>query len=154
MAERTMTQNSNDEACDYCGRSELAYEMRSDRGMVTRCIPCLAIEQLQQKFSMPFEVWIDRDDIKPTDHPDDPLEESFDPREHDYKTVRAWSTVLARIVEDDPLVKRDPDSIGTIFEDTREFLTNIMGSDAHHPPSEVAGADIAVGQTTFEEAEE
>lgn len=132
--------------CGYCGRPELAYEIRSDRGMVTRCIPCLAIEQLQQKFSMPFEVWLDRDDIEPTDHPDDPLKESFDPREHDYKTVRAWSTVLARIVEDDPLVKRDPDAIGTIFEDTREFLTNIMGSEAYHPPSEVAGSEVHAAQ--------
>jgi len=140
--------------CNYCGRSELAYEMGSDRGTVTRCIPCLAIEQLQQKFSMPFEVWLDRDDIEPTDHSDDPLDEPFDPREHDYKTVRAWSTVLARIAEDDPLVKRDPDAFGTIFEDTREFLTNIMGSEAHQPPSELAGDEVHAVQVKLGDQDE
>lgn len=123
--------------CDYCETDELVYELNSDRGIKRRCIECLAIEQIQRKFSLPFEVWIDRDDIEPTDHPDDPLEEAFDPREHDYETARAWAQILARLQEDDPIIKRDPDAIGTVFADTREFLTNVMSAEAHKSPSEI-----------------
>jgi len=123
--------------CDYCGSDELAYELSSDKGPVIRCIECLAIEQIQQQVSLPFDAWIDQDDIEPIDNPDDPLEESFDPRWHDYKTVRAWSRILARLKDDSPILERDPDAPGAVFEDTREFVTNIMGSDAHKSPSEL-----------------
>jgi len=140
---------TEDVECCYCGRSELAYEMRSDRGTVARCIPCLAIEQGQQKLSLPFDAWLDRDDIEPMES--GPDFEPFDPREHDYKQAQAWFRVLARINEDEPVVKRDPDAMGTIFEDTREFLINIMGSEAHEPPSEVAGSDVHAAQVTLGE---
>lgn len=123
--------------CDYCDAEHLAYELNSDRGRVTRCIECLAIEQGQQQFTLPFDAWLDRDDVEPVDHPDAPDFDPFDPREHDYKTARAWFTVLARIKSDDPILKRDPEAIGTIAEDTRSFLTNIMGADAHKSPSEL-----------------
>lgn len=129
--------DSESARCDYCDGEELVYELESDRGLKRRCIECLAIEQIQQQFSLPFDVWLDRDDIEPTDHPDDPLEESFDPRKHDYKTAQAWARILARLKDDDPIIKRDPDDYGTIFEDTREFLTNVMGEDAHKKPSEL-----------------
>lgn len=125
------------QTCDYCDTDELVYELQSNKGPVCRCIECLAIEQIQQQVSLPFEVWIGRDDIEPTDHPDDPLEESFDPREHDYETVGAWARILARLKDDDPIIKRDPEDYGTVFEDTREFVTNIMGEDAHKRPSEL-----------------
>lgn len=127
--------------CDYCGTDELAYALESDRGTLNRCIECLAIEQIQRQFSLPFDAWLDRDEIEPMDHPDAPDFETFDPREHDYMTARAWATILARLKDDEPIVKRDPDAIGTIFEDTREFVTNIMGSAAHFPPSEIIEAD-------------
>jgi hypothetical protein len=123
--------------CDYCDTADLVYVLESDRGRKRRCIECLAIEQIQQQLSLPFDVWVDRDDIEPTDHPDDPLDEPFDPTEHDYKTARAWASVLARLKDDDPIVKRDPEAISTIFEDTRTFLTNVMGSDAYKRPSEL-----------------
>lgn len=129
--------------CDYCDTDELVYELESDRGLKHRCIECLAIEQIQQQLSMPFDVWVNRDDIEPTDHPDDPLEEPFDPTEHAYKTAQAWARVLARLKDDDPIVKRDPDAISTIFEDTREFLINVMGSDAHKPPSELRSQEAS-----------
>lgn len=123
--------------CGYCGTDELTYELSSDKGPVVRCIECLAIEQVQQQFSLPFDVWIDQDNIEPTDHEDDPLEESFDPRWHDYKTAQAWSKILARLKDDSPIIKEDPDTYGTVFEDTREFVTNVMGADAHKKPSEL-----------------
>src|SRR5699024_3517939 len=97
----------------------------------------LAIEQGQQQFDLPFRMWIDRDEIEAPEHPDAPDVEAFDPRKHDYQTARAWFRVLARLTNDDPILKRDPDASGTIFEDTREFLTNVMGSDAHKRPSEL-----------------
>jgi len=125
--------------CDYCGDSELAYELESDKGPVNRCIECLAIEQIQQKLSLPFGAWVDRDDVEPPQHPDAPDFEPFDPTEHDYKAARSWAKILARIKEDDPILIRDPDAIGTVFEDTREFVTNIMGSDAHKSPSKLRG---------------
>lgn len=128
--------------CGYCGTTELAYELKSDRGEVVRCVRCLAVEQLQQKVSLPFDVWLDRDMVEPPDQdefPDAPDFDAFDPREHDYESVRAWSTVLARLVEDDPIVIRDPEDHRGIFEDTREFLTNVMGEDAHKRPSELRG---------------
>lgn len=128
------------ERCDYCGTDELVYRLESDRGPVNRCIECLAIEQLQQQVSLPFEVWIDRDDIEPPDQekfPDAPDFEPFDPREYDYQTIQSWARILARLKDDDSIVKRDPDAIGTIFEDTREFLVNFMGADAHKRPSEL-----------------
>lgn len=127
--------------CDYCGSEELAYELESHRGPVCRCIECLAIEQGQQQLEMPFDTWLERDELEAPDV--DP----FDPRKHDYKTARAWFTVLARIKDDDPIVKRDPDAIGTIFEDTREFLINIMGEAAHYPPSEIIESDGDPAQT-------
>jgi len=124
--------------CDYCGTTELVYGLNPARGgKVHRCIECLAIEQGQQKVSMPFEAWIDKDEIEPTDDPDDPLEESFDPRKMDYEVTQAWWTVLARLKDDEPLIKSDPDAIGTIADETREFLTNLMGKDAHKKPSEL-----------------
>ena len=82
-------------------------------------------------------MWLDRDEIEPSDHPDAPDFDPFDPREHDYKTARAWFTILARLKDDEPILERDPDAIGTVFEDTREFLINVMGSDAHKCPSEL-----------------
>jgi hypothetical protein len=142
MGKNAMTTESE---CGYCGRSALAYEMRSDRGMVTRCIPCLAIEQAQQQFSMPFENFINN-----SKHEDSPIwDDEEDWRDHrrlSYESARDWMTVLARIQDDDLLVKRDPDAIGAINEHTREFLTNIMGSEAHHPPSEVAGSEVHAAQ--------
>lgn len=127
------------DTCGYCDGDELVYELKLGRGgVVYRCIECLAIEQAQQKLNMPFEVWLDRDDIEPPDADDAPDFDPFDPREHDYKAARAWLRVLARLKDDDPIVKRDPDAIGTvIFEDTREFLINAMGADAHKRPSEL-----------------
>lgn len=123
--------------CGYCGSSELAYELESDRGVMNRCIRCLAIEQGQQKLSLPFDVWVDRDDIEPPEGDDTPDFEAFDPTRSDYETARAWFKILARIVQDDPIIKRDPDDIGTVCDDTREFVTNIMGADAHKRPSEL-----------------
>ena len=131
---------SGSDRCDLCDTDELVYRLESDRGSVNRCIECLAIEQLQQQVNLPFEVWIDRDEIEPPDQdkfPDAPEFDPFDPREHSYETVRSWARVLARLKDDDPIVKRDPDAIGTIFEDTRTFLTNFMGSDAYQRPSDL-----------------
>lgn len=137
--------------CGYCGRAELAYELRSDKGMVTRCIPCLAIEQGQQQFQMPADEFLDE-----TKHEDSIVfDDEDDWREHRrlaYESAGDWFRVLARIQDDDPLVKRDPDAIGTLNEHTREFLTNIMGSEAHHPPSEIVesgevhAAQVQLGQ--------
>ena len=127
-----------DNNCGYCGTDELVYELHPGRGGAAyRCIECLAIEQIQQQLDLPFERWLDRDDIEPSGHPNEPEFEAFDPRKHDYNTARAWAKVLARLKDDSPILKRDPDAIGTVFEDTREFLTNVMGSDAHKPPSEL-----------------
>jgi len=128
------------ETCDYCSTNELVYELEPARGgTVARCLECLAIEQGQQQFSLPFEAWLDRDDVEPVDHEDAPDFEPFDPTEHDYYRARAWFTVLARIKEDKPVLKRDADAIGTVFEGTRTFLTNLMGKDAYKHPSELRG---------------
>jgi hypothetical protein len=124
--------------CGYCDTDELVYELEPARGgTVNRCLECLAIEQGQQKFSRPFENWIDQDMTEPPDHPDAPDFEPYDPRAMDYRVAKSWFRVLARIKDDDPIVKRDPDAIGTIAEETRTFLTNLMGSDAHKSPSEL-----------------
>jgi len=128
--------------CDYCDTDELVYELSPARGgKVHRCIGCLAIEQGQQKFSLPFERWLDRDEIEPSDHEDAPDFDPFDPRELDYNVARAWFTVLARLKDDERIVKRDADAPGAIADETREFLTNLMGSDAHKRPSELRGGD-------------
>lgn len=124
--------------CDYCDTDELVYRLNPSRGgTVTRCIECLAIEQGQQQFNLPFEQWKDRDDIHPPEGEDTPDFEPFDPAQHDYQTARAWFTVLARIKDNEPIVKRDEDAIGAIFEDTREFLIRTMGEDAYKAPSEL-----------------
>lgn len=132
-------------SCDYCNRTKLVYEMKSDKGIVNRCIPCLAIEQGQQQLNTPFSEFIDN-----TKHEDSPV---FDDAEHwrdhrklSYESARDWWTILARIQDDDPLVKRDPDAIGTLHESTRTFLTNIMGEEAHYPPSEVASSEVHASQ--------
>jgi hypothetical protein len=132
------TESDNVE-CNYCGRSELAYRLESGRGTVVRCIPCLAIERGQQALGMPFDEWLDRDIIEPMDIDSEPAFEPYDPREMAYYSVRSWFKILARINDDEPLVKRDPSAPGTIHEDTREFLINIMGSEAHKVPSKLVG---------------
>jgi len=130
--------------CDYCDSEELVYTLQPERGAeVNRCIECLAIEQGQQKVKLPFGTWLDRGTVESPDADDAPDFEAFDPREHDYKTIQAWFRVLARLKDDDPIVERDPDAIGTIFEDTREFLINVMGEDAHKRPSELRSSENA-----------
>jgi len=123
--------------CGYCDTDELVYELEPSRGgTVNRCLVCLAIEQGQQQLDLPFDRWKDRDMIEPPEGEDTPDFEAFDPTRHDYLTARAWFKVLARIQDDDPILKSDPDAIGTIFNSTREFLSNVMGEDAHKRPSE------------------
>lgn len=126
-------------ACEYCGGEELVYELTSKRQRKHRCIRCLAVEQLQQQFTLPFDVWIEKDEISEPDGPNAPDIPAFDPREHDYNTVKAWSRVLARYVEDEPLLKRDDTHPNAVFTDTREFIENVMGSDAYKSPSEIRG---------------
>jgi hypothetical protein len=128
--------------CDYCGTDALVYELNPSRGgTVHRCLECLAIEQGQQQFGLPFEAWLDRDDIDPVDHEDAPEFEPYDLTEADYHRARAWFRILARIKDDNPILKRDPDALGAIYEDTRTFLTNLMGADAHKRPSELEADD-------------
>jgi len=120
--------------CDYCDTDELVYELESDRGTVRRCLPCLAIERGQQQLSLPYDAFVD-----------------FDHAESSYESVRDWWRILARIRQDDPIIKRDPEAFGTVGEDTRTFLTNIMGSAAHYPPSEIIESDGDPAQTTLED---
>ena len=144
---------NEDPQCGYCGRSELAYELESDRGVVERCIPCLAVEQGQQQFETPFEEFIDNSKHETSPVFDD-AEHWRDHRRLSYESAKDWWTVLARIQDDDPLVKRDEDAIGTLNNHTREFLTNIMGSEAYHPPSEVAGSEVHAAQVKLGDRDE
>lgn len=136
-----LTAEGDTSECDYCGRPELAYEMRSGRGVVTRCIPCLAIEQGQQQLDMPFAEFIDDSKYEDSLVFDD-AEDWDDHRKLSYESARDWLTVLARIQDDEVLVKSDSEAIDTLNEHTREFLMNIMGSEAHHPPSMIVGSEV------------
>lgn len=124
------------DACDYCGRGHLAYTLESDRGTKHRCIPCLAIEQGQQKLGLPLSSFDSTED--------DLLESSYD-------GAREWFVILARLVEDKPVLKRDDAQFGKLSTDRRTFLENIMGDDAFEKPSVVAGQPegIEVAQQTF-----
>lgn len=135
----TDSSNAENESCEYCETERMVYRLNSDRGVKHRCIECLAIEQMQQQFRLPFDVWIDRDDIEPSDHPKDALDEPLNPTKHDYQTARAWATVLARVKNNDQILLEDSDAIGSIFDQTREFLINVMGRDVYKKPSELAG---------------
>jgi len=126
--------------CSYCGTTDLVYELHPNGGTAYRCIECLAIERGQDKVRMPFEVWLERDDIEPPAGEDTPDFEPFDPRKDDYECVRAWFRILGRLKEDKPIIQRDPDAIGAVCETVREFLTNVMGADAHKRPSELRGS--------------
>lgn len=131
--------------CDYCDRSALAYKLQSNRGEVEKCIPCLAIEQGQQQLDTPFSEFIDNEKHETSPVFDD--EEHWrEHRELAYQSARDWWTVLARIQDDEVLVKRDPEAIGALNEHTRTFLINIMGDEAHHPPSEVVGSEVHAAQ--------
>ena len=130
-AVKLVTDGGQDVTCDYCDSTDLAYELRSDRGDVARCIPCLAVEQGQQQLGLPFEAFVD-----------------FDHAESSYEDARDWYRILARIRQDDPILKRDPDDFGTVGDGIRTFLTNIMGSAAHYSPSEIVEADGDPGQVT------
>jgi hypothetical protein len=145
---------SGRQECDYCGRSKLTYEMRSNRGVVNRCIPCLALEQAQQQLKMPFDEFTNE-----SKHEESPIwddQEDWDNhRRHSYESARDWLTVLARIQDDEPIVKRDPDAIGaTLSEDSRESLINIMGSEAHKTASEVAGSEVHATQVKLGDCDE
>lgn len=123
--------------CGYCSTTEMVYPLSVRGGQKYRCIECLAIEQGQQQLSLPFDAWLDRDDIEPPAGDDTPDFEAFDPRKNDYESAQAWLRILARLKDDDPIVKPDAGAIGTINEGTREFLMNVMGEDAHKKPSEL-----------------
>lgn len=116
--------------CEYCDGTALVYELRSDRGPVARCIPCLAVEQGQEAISRPPAVYDSAED---------------DRLQRDRKKARDWYRVLARIADDRPVVAREPDSIDALRDGTRSFLTNIMGDDAHRPPSELVDGDLPAG---------
>ena len=139
---------SEEIACGYCGATDLAYELESDRGPLRRCIRCLAVEQGGNALTSPFEEFIKND--KWQDSPIwDTREEWDDHRRHFYEAARDWYRILGRIIQDDPIIKRDPDDFGTVKESIRTFLTNIMGADAHYPPSEIVDGDRKAEQTTF-----
>jgi len=138
--------------CDYCGTEDLAYELPSGKGPVSRCIPCLAIEQGSEQFSKPFEKFIDN-----TKHEDSVV---FDDREHwddhrrlQYEAAREWYVVLGRIRQDKPILKRDDEAFGVLSEARREFLTNIMGAAAFYSPSEIIEAGGDPTQETLDEIE-
>lgn len=120
--------------CGYCDTTDLVYELNEmHRGAVHRCLECLAIEQGQQQLRMPFSKFMDFDPGVVYDSKQDVL----NARKHSYVTARAWFQILARIKDDEPPIKRDPDAIGTVSSDVWEFLTNLMGEDAHKQPSEL-----------------
>jgi hypothetical protein len=121
--------------CSVCGADELAYELGSDRGTVARCLPCLAVERAQTDCG--WETFQRYDE---------------DLQQYMIETTNDWLRILARIRQDDPILKQDPDSIVTVGGDTREFLTNVMGSAAHYPPSEIVASGGHPGQTTLAES--
>ena len=127
-----MENSSDGITCGYCDSPELAYRLESDRGPVTRCIPCLAVERGQSQLRLPFDVFVD-----------------FDHAESSYDGARDWYRILARIRQDDPIIKRDPEDFGTVGDGIRTFLTNIMGSAAHYPPSEIIEAGGDPGQSNI-----
>lgn len=126
---------SEQPVCDYCGCERLAYEMHSDRGPVVRCVICLAIEQGQP--SVGWEGF--------QDYPEHL-------QKHTLENAGDWLTVLARIIDDDPIVERDPVGPPALTEERRQSLINLMGSDAYYPPSEVVGSEVDVAQTTLSQA--
>lgn len=137
-------------ACGYCGSTALAYELDSDKGPLKRCIPCLAIEQGSQKLTAPFDRFVD---FTPG-HVYDTEDEKREAQKNQYESARSWFTILSRIQQDKPILKRDPEDFGTVHEWTRTFLTNIMGADAHKKPSAVAGDEVSVAQETLTEVED
>lgn len=135
--------------CDYCDTDELVYEMSPMRGgTVYRCLECLAIEQGQQKLDTPFEKFIDNEN-----HEENPIFEDAEHwnehRRRSYEGARSWFKVLARIKNDDPLVKRDEDAIGTLPEERREMLIHLMGSAAYYSPSEIIESNGDPEQATL-----
>jgi hypothetical protein len=119
--------------CDYCGGGELVYEFHPDGGVGYRCIRCIAIEQGQDALRRPFDSFVDFEPgvIFDTE------EEAREHAESMYNDARDWYRILARLVDNDPIIKRDPDAIGTVNEGIRTFLTNVMGEEAHMRPSEI-----------------
>jgi len=118
------TEVDDTERCDYCDGTELVYEFEeATRGRCYRCIRCLALEQAQNQ-QRPLESYGGLDD---------------ELLQHAWQQTRDWLTILCRLVDDDPIIKRDPDTISTVEESTRTFLTNVMGADAHRRPSELRG---------------
>jgi len=118
------TGGDDTERCDYCDGTELVYEFEeATRGRCYRCIRCLALEQAQNQ-QRPLESYGGLDD---------------ELLQHAWQQTRDWLTILCRLVDDDPIIKRDPDTISTVEESTRTFLTNVMGADAHRRPSELRG---------------
>jgi hypothetical protein len=124
---------TGDATCDYCDGEKLVYELRSDRGQVARCIVCLAIEQGQQALGRPFDVFAERDE---------------EGQRHSYEKAGSWFAILARINDDSPILKPEDEDY-SVDELTREFVENIMGSDAYEKPSEVAGSEVDVAQQTI-----
>lgn len=117
--------------CDYCDSDELAYELQSGRGPVVRCIECLAIERGQPRITWEgFQ-----------DYPEHL-------QKHTFQKASDWFTILARLKDDEPIIKRDPDAMATVSDGTRAFLQNVMGSAAHYSRSEIIESDGDPGQTT------
>lgn len=139
---------TDDVACAACGSEDLAYELGTDRGRVRRCLLCLAIERGGAALTQPFEVFVDNDGWRESSIWDT-QEDYDDHRRHFYEQSRDWYRIAARIQQDDPVLKRDPEAIGTVQDAIRTFLTNVMGSAAHYPPSEIIEADGDPAQATL-----
>ena len=128
------TYSSDSEQCDYCDTDELVYRLESDRGPVRRCLSCLAVEQGQQRLSLPFEAFWDRD-LGPLYDSEEQLEKG---RKMSYEMARDWWRILARIRMDEPILVRDPVvPSDQVREELRTFLTNVMGSDVYQRPSDL-----------------
>jgi len=115
--------------CKICGRSELVYTVDRQRGPIDICIPCLAVRRGQERSTGDASI-----------HSDEMIESMVE-------STYSWFSVLARIHDDSPILKREREY--SVDDSTAEFLTNIMGSDAYAKPSEIAESDVDVAQRTF-----
>lgn len=113
------------------------YEFQLRGGPVYRCIWCIAVERGQDQLRKPFDVFVDFGPgvVVETE------EEAREMAKSSYNDARGWFQILSRLVDDDPIIKPDPEAIGTVPENIRTFLTNVMGSDAHKRPSELLSGE-------------
>lgn len=138
---------SEEVECGRCTETELVYTVKTEKGPVNRCLPCLAVERGHEKLRLPFETFIDQETGEMMGELG-----IADRRKEQYETARDWFLILNRLRRDDPLLRSErDDSDSHEVRHVDSFLKEVMGEAAYYAPSDIIDSDGDPAQQTLHE---